>query len=139
MKMSKKTELLHLTTKIVSAYVTKNPVAVAELRNLIASVSQNLATVGTKGVTPKRKPAVPVKESVTLAHIICLEDGTQHVMLKPHLRIAHQMTPKAYREKWGLAADYPMVAPEYAAVRSKLAKQIGLGKQARGRKGKSKK
>ena len=138
MKMSKKTELLHLTTKIVSAYVTKNPVAVAELRNLIASVSQNLATVGTKGVTPKRKPAVPVKESVTLAHIICLEDGTQHKMMRQHLRIAHQMTPEEYREKWGLPSDYPMTASDYSAVRSKLAKQLGLGARGRVKKRKPK-
>ncbi len=138
MKMSKKTELLHLTTKIVSAYVTKNPVAVAELRNLIASVSQNLATVGTEGVTPKRKPAVPVKESVTLAHIICLEDGTQHKMIKRHLRTAHQMTPEEYREKWGLRLDSPMVAPSYSVVRSKLAKQLGLGKRGQVKKRKPK-
>ncbi len=139
MDMHEKTELLNLTTKIVSAYTTKNPVGIAELRDLIAGVSQSLATVGTEQVAPKLKPAVPIKRSVTRAHIACLEDSTKHKMIKRHLRIAHRMTPEAYREKWGLAADYPMTAADYSAVRSKLAKQIGLGKQARGRKGKPKK
>ncbi len=139
MDMQAKTELLNLTTKIVTAYATKNPVGIAELPDLIASVSQSLATVGTEEVIPKLKPAVPIKRSVTRAHIACLEDGTKHKMIKRHLRIAHRMTPEAYREKWGLAADYPMTAADYSAVRSKLAKQIGLGKQARGRKGKPKK
>ena len=136
MDTHEKAELLNLTTKIVTAYVTKNPVGIAELCDLIASVSQNLATVRTEGVTPKLEPAVPIKKSATRAHITCLEDGTKLKMIKRHLRIAHQMTPEAYREKWGLAADYPMVAPDYAAVRSKLAKQIGLGTQGRGRKAK---
>ena len=140
MKMSKKTELLHLTltTKIVSAYVTKTPVAVADLPDLIADVCHSLATAE-EPVMPKLEPAVPVKNSVTRAHVICLEDGTQHMMLKRHLRIAHQMTPEEYREKWGLAADYPMTAPDYSAVRSELAKRLGLGTrwQAKKRKPKS--
>ncbi len=127
MDTHEKTELLNLTTKIVTAYATSNPVGIAELRDLIASVSQSLATVGTEGVTPKLEPAVPIKKSVTRAHIACLEDGTKHKMIKRHLKTAHQTTPEEYREKWGLRFDYPMVAPDYAAVRSKLAKQIGLG------------
>ncbi len=127
MDTHEKAELLNLTTKIVTAHATKNPVAVADLLDLIAGVGHSLATVGTEEVTPKLKPAVPIKRSVTRAHIACLEDGTKHKMIKRHLRTAHQTTPEAYREKWGLAADYPMVAPDYAAVRSKLAKQIGLG------------
>ena len=127
------TALLQLTTKIVSAYITKNPVAGADLRDLFAGICHSLATVEEQ-VTPKLEPAVAVKKSVTPAHIICLEDGTQHVMLKPHLRIAHQMTPEEYREKWGLHSDYPMTAPNYSLVRSKLAKQIGLGTQGPGRK-----
>jgi predicted transcriptional regulator len=131
MDMHEKAELLNLTTKIVAAYTTKNPVGIAELPDLIASVSQNLATVGREGITPKLKPAVPIKKSVTRAHITCLEDGKRHKMIKRHLRVAHQMTPEAYREKWGLAADYPMTSPDYSAQRSTLAKQIGLGKQAR--------
>ncbi len=153
MDTQEKTEILNLTTKIVTAYATKNPVGIAELPDLITGVCHGLATVEEQ-VAPKLKPAVPIKRSVTRAHVtcledgtkfkmikrhlriahqtLCLEDGTKFKMIKRHLRIAHQMTPKAYREKWGLAADYPMTAPDYAAVRSKLAKKIGLGKQARG-------
>ena len=127
MDTHEKAELLNLTTKIVTAHATKNPVAVADLLDLIAGVGHSLATVGTEEVTPKLKPAVPIKRSVTRAHIACLEDGTKHKMIKRHLRTAHQMTPEAYRKKWGLGFDYPMVSPDYAAVRSKLAKQIGLG------------
>ncbi len=136
--MLEKTELLHLTTKIVSVYVTKNLVAVADVRDLIAGVYHSLATAEEQ-VTPRLEPAVPVKKSVTPAHIICLEDGTRQLMLKRHLRIVHQMTPEEYREKWGLYADYPMTAPNYSVVRSKLAKQIGLGTKGRGRKRKPKK
>ena len=140
MKMSKKTELLHLnlTTKIVTAYATKNPVAIADLPDLISGVCHGLATAE-EPVKPKAEPAVPLKKSVTKSQIICLEDGTKHKMMKQHLRIAHQMTPEEYREKWGLAADYPMTAPDYSVHRSKLAKQIGLGTQAKGRPRKPKK
>ncbi len=137
MDAHEKTELLNLTTKIVSAYATKNPVAVADLPDLIAGVCHSLATVEEQ-VTPKVEPAVPVKKSVTRAHIICLEDGTQHMMLKRHLRIAHRMTPEEYREKWRLHSDYPMTAPNYSAVRSKLAKQIGLGSRGQVKKRKPK-
>ena len=126
MKMSEKTELLHLTKKIIIAYVTKNPVAVADLPDLIAGVCHSLATAEEQ-ITPRVEPAVPIKNSVTRAHVTCLEDGTQHMMLKRHLRTAHQLTPEEYREKWGLHSDYPMTAPDYSAVRSKLAKQMGLG------------
>ncbi len=105
---------------------------------MISGVCHGLATVE-EPVTPNLEPAVPVKKSITRAHVTCLEDGTKHKMIKRHLKTAHRMTPDEYREKWGLAADYPMVAPDYSAQRSKLAKQIGLGKQARGRKGKPKK
>ena len=133
MDTHEKAELLNLTTKIVTAHATKNPVAVADLLDLIAGVGHSLATVGTEEVTPKLKPAVPIKRSVTRAHIACLEDGTKHKMIKRHLKTAHQTTPEEYREKWGLAADYPMVAPDYSVKRSKLAKQLGLGTQAKGR------
>ncbi len=140
MKMSKKTELLHLnlTTKIVTAYATKNLVAIADLPDLISGVCHSLATAEEQ-VAPKLEPAVPVKNSVTRAHVICLEDGTQHMMLKRHLKVAHQMTPEEYREKWGLHSDYPMTAPDYSAVRSVLAKRLGLGTrwQAKKRKPKS--
>jgi predicted transcriptional regulator len=140
MKMSKKTELLHLnlTTKIVTAYATKNPVAIADLPDLIAGVCHGLATAEEQ-ITPRVEPAVPIKKSITKAHVTCLEDGTKYKMIKRHLKTAHQMTPEEYREKWGLRFDYPMVAPDYSAVRSKLAKKIGLGTQAKGRPRKPKK
>jgi predicted transcriptional regulator len=130
MDTHEKTELLNLTTKIVTAYATKNPVAVADLRDLIAGVSHGLATVGTEGVTPKLEPAVPIKKSVTRAHIVCLEDGLKHKLMKRHLKTAHQMIPDEYRAKWGLAANYPMTAPDYSVQRSKLAKKSGLGTNA---------
>ncbi len=137
MDTHEKAELLNLTTKIVTAYATKNPVAVAELPELIAGVCRSLATV--EEVTPKLEPAVPIKKSITKAHVTCLEDGTNHRMIKRHLRVAHQMTPEEYREKWGLRFDYPMVAPDYSVQRSKLATQIGLGtrEQVKKRKPKS--
>ena len=132
MDMQAKTELLNLTTKIVTAYATKNPVGIAELPDLITGVCHGLATVD-ELVKPKLEPAVPVKNSVTRAHVICLEDGTKYKMIKRHLKVAHRMTPEEYREKWGLRSDYPMIAPDYSIHRSKLAKQIGLGTQAKGR------
>ncbi len=137
MDTHEKAELLNLTTKIVTAYATKNPVGVADLPNLIAGVCHGLETVDVP-VTPKLKPAVPIKKSVTRAHVTCLEDGTKHKVIKRHLKVAHQMTPEAYREKWGLAGGYPMVASDYSAVRSKIAKKIGLGKQVKGKKRKPK-
>ena len=137
MDTHEKTELLNLTTKIVAAYATKNSVAVADLPELIAGVGHSLATVE-EPVTPKLKPAVPIKRSVTKAHVTCLEDGTKHKMIKRHLKTAHQTTPEEYRKKWDLGSDYPMVAPDYAAVRSKLAKQIGLGTRGQVKKRKPK-
>lgn len=122
--------LLALTTDIVSAYVSNNSVAVADLPALMASVFQNLSKIGS-GSTPvsdvRPEPAVPVKKSVTPDFIICLEDGKELKMLKRHLKTAYNMTPEQYRDRWNLPADYPMVAPNYAKQRSKLAKQIGLG------------
>ena len=138
MDTHEKTELLHLTTKIVSAYATKNPVAIADLPDLITGVCHGLATVEEQ-VTPNLEPAVPIKKSITKAHVTCLEDGTKYKMIKRHLKTAHQMTPEEYREKWGLRFDYPMTAPNYSVVRSKLAKQIGLGTQGHSRKRKPKK
>ena len=137
MDTHEKTEHLNLTTRIVSAYVTKNPVAVADLRHLIAGVYHSLATAEEQ-VTPRLKPAVPVKKSVTPAHIICLEDGTKHKTIKRHLRTAHQMTPEEYREKWGLGSDYSMVAPDYSVQRSKIAKKLGLGTRGQVKKRKPK-
>lgn len=127
-------ELLTLTTEIVAAHVSKNAVAAADLPQLIAQVYQSLANVG-KGqaqTAARPDPAVPVKKSIHPDYLICLEDGKKLKMLKRHLKTAYNMTPEQYRERWNLAPDYPMVAPNYARQRSRLAKEIGLG--TRGRK-----
>ncbi len=126
-------ELLSLTTQIVSAHVGHNAVDPNDLPALIEQVYKTLANVGAEPAPePERpQPAVPVKKSVTPEYIICLEDGKQLKMLKRHLKTAYDMTPEEYRERWGLPADYPMVAPNYAKQRSKLAKDIGLGTRAR--------
>ena len=109
---------------------------VDDLPQLIRDVYQTLSTVGgvTERETERPTPAVPVKKSVTPDHIVCLEDGKKLKMLKRHLKTAYNMTPEEYRERWGLSPDYPMVAPNYAKQRSKLAKQIGLGTRARRRR-----
>ena len=130
-------ELLSLTTEIVAAHVSNNTVAANELPQLISPVYQSLAGVG-KGPAPaaeRPEPAVPVTKSVHADYIVCLEDGKKLKMLKRHLKTAYNMTPEQYRERWGLAQDYPMVAPNYARQRSRLAKEIGLG--TRGRKSSS--
>ena len=129
----KPTELLSLTSNIVAAHVSNNSVPVADLPTLIRDVYNTLSNVG--GPAPKAEerptPAVPIKKSVAPDYIVCLEDGKKLKMLKRHLKTAYNMTPEEYREKWGLPADYPMVAPNYAKQRSRLAKQIGLGTRAR--------
>jgi predicted transcriptional regulator len=131
-------DLLALTTQIVSAHVGNNSVAVSDLSQLIHEVYKTLASVGTAPAAPERpQPAVPVKKSVTPEYIICLEDGKKLKMLKRHLKTAYDMTPEEYRDRWGLPADYPMVAPNYAAHRSSLAKKIGLGTKPRARTAKS--
>jgi predicted transcriptional regulator len=126
-------DLLQLTAQIVSAHVTKNSVPPDGLPALINTVYATLATAGTDA-TPasaeKQQPAVPIKKSVFPDHIVCLEDGKKLKMLKRHLATSYNMTPAAYREKWGLPSSYPMVAPDYAAKRSTLAKSIGLGRKA---------
>jgi predicted transcriptional regulator len=125
------------TASIVAAYVSKNAVAADDIPALINRVHAALARVasgqGDAGAEG-RKPAVPVKKSIHPEYIVCLEDGKKFKSLKRHLRTQYNMTPEQYREKWGLAYDYPMVAPNYAAARSKLAKQMGLGQQRRRRK-----
>jgi predicted transcriptional regulator len=122
------TELLELTTEVVSAHVGNNPVASSELPTIIQEVYQTLAAVGTVQATLERpKPAVPVKKSVFPDYIVCLEDGKKLKMLKRHLKTAYDMSPEEYRERWSLPPDYPMVAPNYAKRRSYLAKEIGLG------------
>ena len=130
-------ELLGLTAQIVSAHVSHNPVPAAELPGLIQEVFRTLSGVGSRPAPePERpQPAVPVKKSITPGYLICLEDGKKLKMLKRHLMTAYGMTPDDYRAKWGLPADYPMVAPNYAESRRQLAKSIGLGtKNTRGKK-----
>ncbi len=123
---------IELAADIVSAYVSNNSVHASDLPSLIHEIHSALMRVsgGTAPVTVEAlKPAVPPKKSVTNDHIICLEDGKKFKSLKRHLRTQYNMSPEDYREKWGLAADYPMVAPNYAKARSQLAKQMGLGQQ----------
>ncbi len=124
-------ELLALTTDIVASHVSNNSVTVAELPRLIQDVYGALAIMG--GVAqplPERlKPAVPIRKSITPDYIVCLEDGRKLKMLKRHIRTRYGLTPNEYRERWGLAPDYPMVAPNYASQRSDLAKRIGLGQK----------
>jgi predicted transcriptional regulator len=126
-------DLLALTTEIVAAHVSNNTVAVGDLPQLINHVYNSLANIGSVQAVPTERPqpAVPLKKSVHPDYIICLEDGKKLKMLKRHLKTAYNMTPEAYRERWGLTADYPMVAPNYARQRSRLAKEIGLGTRAR--------
>ncbi len=123
-------ELLELTTKVVAAHVSHNPIAAAELPSVIATVHQALAALGPEEAAAKPKPAVPIKQSVKPDYIVCLDDGKKLKMLKRHLKAKYNMTPDDYRKRWGLPSDYPMVAPNYAATRSKLAKKIGLGRKA---------
>ncbi len=126
------TDVLRLTAKIISAHVGNNQVTVAALPELIQSVHRSLAAAGTTEPAPAPAPltpAVPIRRSVFPDHIVCLEDGKKLKMLKRHLQTRYGMTPWQYREKWGLPADYPMVAPNYASHRSSLAKQIGLGRK----------
>ena len=121
---------------IVSAYVSNNSVAAGDIPNLINQVHSALIRVSggqSEVQTEPLKPAISVKKSITPDHIVCLEDGKKFKSLKRHLRTQYNMTPEQYREKWGLAPDYPMVAPSYAAARSQLAKQMGLGQQRRRR------
>ncbi len=127
-------DLLRMTTQIASAFVSSQPVDNSELKPLIETIHSTLAALA-NGKQDKRqnnlKPAVPIKRSITPDYLICLEDGKKLKMLKRYLRSNYGMTPEEYRAKWNLPPDYPMVAPNYAAQRSKFAKQIGLGKQAR--------
>lgn len=129
----KREEILGLTSEIVAAHVSNNTVALSDLPGLIEQVFRTLASVGgTNGASADRPtPAVPIKKSITPDFIVCLEDGKKLKMLKRHLKTAYNMTPEEYRERWGLSPDYPMVAPNYAKQRSRLAKQIGLGTRSR--------
>ncbi|MDB5600213.1 MAG: MucR family transcriptional regulator [Xanthobacteraceae bacterium] len=128
---------IELTANIVSAYVSNNSVPSTEIPALIDRIHSALSRVSTgqvEATSEPLKPAIAVKKSITPDHIVCLEDGKKFKSLKRHLRTQYNMTPEAYREKWGLPPDYPMVAPNYAAARSQLAKQMGLGQQRRRRR-----
>ena len=127
-------DLIELAAEIVSAYVSNNSVPASDLPALINEVFVALTRVGSPIVESSNeplKPAVSVKKSVHTDFIICLEDGKKFKSLKRHLRTHYNMSPEEYREKWNLPADYPMVAPNYAAARSDLAKKMGLGQQRR--------
>ncbi|MCP8937811.1 MucR family transcriptional regulator [Alsobacter sp. SYSU M60028] len=128
---------IELAADIVSAYVSNNSVNSGELPILIGDVHNALLRISTGPVeapVEAPKPAVAVRKSVTPDYIICLEDGKKFKSLKRHLRTQYDMSPDEYREKWGLPADYPMVAPNYAQARSQLAKDMGLGQKRRKRK-----
>jgi len=128
---------VELTASIVSAYLSNNPTQASEIPNLISQVHAALlrvATWRTEAPLEPAKPAVPAKKSITPEYLVCLEDGKRFKSLKRHLRSQYNMTPEQYREKWGLPADYPMVAPNYAVARSQLAKKMGLGQQQRKKK-----
>ena len=127
---SPRPEFLNLTAQIVAAHVAHNAVPAETLPDLIRSVYATLAQIDTPTAEPERaQPAVPIKRSVFPDYIVCLNDGKKLKMLKRHLMNAYGMTPDQYREHWGLPRDYPMVAPNYAAQRSTLAKGIGLGRK----------
>ena len=132
--------LITLTSDIVAAHVSNNSVAVNDLPNLIQNVHSALASISSSGSAPEAKPEpkVSIRASVKPEYIVCLEDGKKQKMLKRHLMTNHGMTPDEYRQKWGLAADYPMVAPNYAEQRRALAKSIGLGTKRRKTRGRGK-
>ena len=126
-------ELLGLTTEIVAAYVSNNPVAPGDLGKLITDTHASLRALDSASTpVPEEKPvpAVSIRKSVTPDFLICLEDGKQFKSLKRHLATHYNLTPQQYRERWGLPADYPMVAPSYSATRSALAKTNGLGRKS---------
>jgi predicted transcriptional regulator len=126
-------EILALTSQIVSAHVSNNAVAGEGLAQLIQSVFERLnALAKEEPASVVLTPAVPIRRSVTDDYIVCLEDGLKLKSLKRHLRTYHDMTPEQYRAKWGLRPDYPMVAPSYSRKRQELAKQTGLGRRPRG-------
>ncbi len=132
MDTANQSKLIGLTSKIVSAYVSRNVVQASDLPALINTIHQSLKTLGQPAAPAEpavdQKPAVPVKKSVFPDYIICLEDGKKLKMLKRHLKSSYGLSPDDYRAKWGLPSDYPMVAPNYAKARSEMAVKIGLGK-----------
>ena len=128
-KSGKHSELLTLTSDIVANYAANNAVPNADLSGLLGTVFHTLSDLGAPAAEPDQNPAVSIKKSVTENFIICLECGKEQKMIKRHLRTAHDTNPDEYRAKWGLAYDYPMIAPVYAVLRSKIAKEIGLGRK----------
>lgn len=139
---SNQNELIDLTADIVAAYVSNNVVAGSDLPGVIVNVHQALLNISDMTNEPEAEPltpAVSIRKSITPEYLICLEDGKKFKSLKRHLRTHYDLSPEEYREKWGLPADYPMVAPSYARARSELAKKMGLGRgtQKRGRRPKN--
>ncbi len=128
---SEQGDVLRMAVDIVSAYVANNTVPAGQVPEVINMVYNSLTTLdgGAEAKAEPAKPAISVRRSVTPEYIVCLEDGKKLKMLKRHLRAAYDMSPEEYRAKWGLPADYPMVAPNYAAQRSAFAKKIGLGRK----------
>ncbi len=127
-----RSEILRMSVQIVAAYVGSNSVAAKDIPEVIDTVYRSLSVLdhdGPRVGMEPPKPAINVRHSVTPDYIVCLEDGKKLKMLKRHLRAVYDMTPEEYRVKWGLPADYPMVAPNYAAKRSEFAKRIGLGRK----------
>ena len=136
-------ELLRMTTEVAAAYVSNNNLPSTQLPDVIKTIHESLAALSGGRVAAAAEPptpAVPIKKSITPDYIVCLEDGKKLKMLKRHLRSTYNMTPDEYRHRWGLPADYPMVAPNYAAQRSAFAKKIGLGRNGggKGRRGRRK-
>jgi len=132
--MDDKVDVIEMTAEIVAAYVENNTISTTDLPGLIQSVHRALSSISTGAETVEvapKEPAVPVRRSITPDHLVCLEDGRKFKSLKRHLRTKYNMSPEDYRAKWGLAKDYPMVAPNYAKARSELAKQMGLGQGGR--------
>jgi predicted transcriptional regulator len=130
MDESNRADLVELTAEIISAYVSNNTVVASDLPSIIGDVHEALSKATNRIGTTEReelRPAVALKKSVTPDYIVCLEDGKKFKSLKRHLRTHYNLSPEEYRDKWGLPHDYPMVAPNYAAARSQLAKQMGLG------------
>ena len=124
-------ELLRMTTEVVSAYVSNNVLPAGQIPDVIITVYSALSQINMPSIEEKpipQKPSVPIRKSITDDYIICLEDGKKLKMLKRHLRSTYNITPDEYRTKWNLPPDYPMVAPNYAAQRSEFAKKIGLGR-----------
>jgi predicted transcriptional regulator len=124
-------DFLGLTARIIIAHVSHNLVASRDLPTLIRLVYRAFAGFGNGGPAPPRRPAVPIDRSVFPDHLVCLEDGRKLKMLKRHLKATYNLTPDEYRQRWGLPADYPMIAPDYARQRSALARQTGLGRHRR--------